>query len=131
LDILAERKDPRGLSGRVLINGLPPPPSFKYIVGYVVQDDIISGTLTVRENLMFSANVRLPDEISDEERRTRVDKIIKDLGLESCENTSVGTESIRGISGGERKRTCIGMELVLAPKILFLDEPTTGMSYDT
>lgn len=126
LDILADRKDPKGLTGRVLVDGLPPPPSFKYSVGYVVQDDIISGTLTVRENLMFSANVRLPGDLSHEERQDRVTKTIEDLGLESCAETKVGDETIRGVSGGERKRVCIGMELVLAPKILFLDEPTTG-----
>ena len=126
LDILADRKDPRGLTGRVLLDGSRPPPTFKYIVGYVVQDDIISGTLTVRENLMFSANVRLSGGITDEERRERVSRVIEDLGLESCANTKVGNEAIRGVSGGERKRACIGMELVLAPKILFLDEPTTG-----
>lgn len=78
---------------------------------------------------MFSANVRLPGEISTIERAARVKKVIEDLGLESCADTKVGTESTRGISGGERKRTCIGMELVLAPKILFLDEPTTGESF--
>jgi ATP-binding cassette, subfamily G (WHITE), member 2 len=126
LDILADRKDPHGLSGQVLVDGLPPPPTFKYIVGYVVQDDIISETLTVRENLMFSANVRLPDAISDEERKARVMETIRDLGLESCADTKIGTEFLRGVSGGERKRTCVGMELVLSPKILFLDEPTTG-----
>jgi ATP-binding cassette subfamily G (WHITE) protein 2 len=124
---LADRKDPPGLSGQVFVDGSPPPPSFKYIVGYVVQDDIISGTLTVRENLMFSANVRLPNDVSDNERKERVTKIIHDLGLESCADTRIGTEILRGVSGGERKRTCIGMELVLSPKILFLDEPTTGL----
>ena len=123
---MADRKDPHGLSGRVLVDGLTPPPAFKYIVGYVVQDDIISGALTIRENLMFSANVRLPGEVTYEERVERVQKTIQDLGLEACADTKVGNESIRGVSGGERKRACIGMELVLAPKILFLDEPTTG-----
>jgi ATP-binding cassette subfamily G (WHITE) protein 2 len=76
---------------------------------------------------MFSANVRLPNDVSDDERRERVTKIIRDLGLESCADTRMGTEFLRGVSGGERKRTCIGMELVLSPKILFLDEPTTGL----
>ncbi len=124
---MADRIDPHGLSGQVFVDGYRPPPSFKYIVGYVVQNDIISGTLTVRENLMFSANVRLPNDVSENERRARVTKIIIDLGLESCADTIVGTKLLRGISGGERKRTCIGMELVLSPKILFLDEPTTGL----
>ncbi len=124
---MADRKDPHGLSGQVLIDGHRPPASFKYMVGYVVQDDIISGTLTVRENLMFSANVRLSNDVPDDEREKRVTKIIQDLGLESCADTKIGTEFLRGVSGGERKRTCIGMELVLSPKILFLDEPTTGL----
>ena len=96
------------------------------MIGYVVQDDIVSGTLTVRENLMFSANVRLPYGTSLEEREERVERTIQELGLESCADTRIGTEFLRGVSGGERKRTCIGMELVLKPRILFLDEPTTG-----
>ncbi|CAF3868438.1 unnamed protein product, partial [Rotaria sp. Silwood1] len=100
-------------------------PSFKYTVGYVVQEDIITGTLTVRENLMFSANVRLPKDMPKSERAERVTKVINDLGLESCADTRIGTEFLRGVSGGERRRTCIGMELVLSPKVLFLDEPTT------
>ncbi|CAF4204803.1 unnamed protein product, partial [Adineta steineri] len=131
LDILADRKDPHGLSGQIFVDGYPPPPSFKYIVGYVVQDDIISGTLTVRENLMFSANVRLPADVTNNERQIRVTKVIQDLGLELCADTKMGTEFLRGVSGGERKRTCIGMELVLEPKILFLDEPTTGLDSAT
>lgn len=101
-------------------------PSFKYTVGYVVQDDIYSGTLTVRENIFFSANLRLPETVSKIEKSNRVSSIITELGLESCADTYMGTELSRGVSGGERKRTSIGMELILSPKILFLDEPTTG-----
>lgn len=127
MDILAGRKDTRGLKGEIFLDGLPISASFKYIVGYVVQDDILSGTLTVRENILFSANVRLPSEISYDERKERVERIIQELGLVSCADTRVGTEFLRGVSGGERKRTCIGMELVLKSKILFLDEPTTGL----
>jgi ABC-type multidrug transport system ATPase subunit len=98
-------------------------------LSYVVQDDIISGTLTVRENLMFSANVRLSSNISWNERKERVERVIQELGLLSCADTRIGTLFLRDISGGERKRTCIGMELVLEPKILFLDEPTTGLDF--
>ncbi|CAF2130654.1 unnamed protein product [Rotaria magnacalcarata] len=126
LDILADRKDRHGLSGRVLVDGLPRHPSFKYIVGYVVQEDIFTGTLTVRENLLFSANLRLSKTVSTLEKNARVSRIITELGLESCADTRMGTDFLRGVSGGEKKRTCIGMELVLSPKILFLDEPTTG-----
>lgn len=109
------------------MNGRSPNSSFKYRVGYVTQDDIISGTLTVRENLMFSANIRLSSTVPADERKERVSKIIHDLGLEMCADTKIGTEFLRGVSGGERKRTCIGMELVLSPEVLFLDEPTTGL----
>lgn len=126
LDILADRKDPRGRSGRILVDGSPRHPSFKYTVGYVTQEDIFTGTLTVRENLLFSANLRLPKTISSQEKLARVLRIISDLGLESCADTRMGTDFLRGVSGGEKKRTCIGMELVLSPKFLFLDEPTTG-----
>lgn len=79
------------------------------------------------ENLMFSANVRLPSNVSKAERVERVTQIIRELNLNACANTKIGSEYIRGVSGGERKRACIGMELVLWPKILLLDEPTTGL----
>ena len=88
--------------------------------------DIISETLTVRENLLFSANIRLPRSINIHERIERVDQVIRDLDLLSCANTLIGTDFVRGVSGGEKKRTSIGMELVLSPNVLFLDEPTTG-----
>jgi ATP-binding cassette subfamily G (WHITE) protein 2 len=128
LDILADRKVRYSYEGRVLINNYPRPASlaYRYMVGYVVQDDIYSGTLTVRENIVFSANLRLSQSVTREERLERVNRIIEQLGLSKCADTRMGTESERGVSGGERKRTCIAMEMVLSPRILFLDEPTTG-----
>ncbi|CAF1007342.1 unnamed protein product [Didymodactylos carnosus] len=126
LDVLAARKDPSGLNGKVLIDGQLQTVDFKYHVGYVVQDDILSGTLTVRENLAFSANMRLPTSVNQQEKSRIVARVIHELGLEKCADTYVGTDLNRGVSGGERKRTNIGMELVLSPSIIFLDEPTTG-----
>ncbi|XP_067909359.1 broad substrate specificity ATP-binding cassette transporter ABCG2-like [Heterodontus francisci] len=131
LDILAARKDRKGLSGEVLIDGIPQPSNFKCISGYVVQDDIIMGTLTVRENLLFSAALRLPSSIRFKEKEERVDLIISQLGLTKVSDSKVGTELIRGVSGGERKRTHIGMELITDPPVLFLDEPTTGLDSNT
>ncbi|XP_010137486.1 PREDICTED: ATP-binding cassette sub-family G member 2-like [Buceros rhinoceros silvestris] len=131
LDVLAARKDPAGLSGEVLIDGIPQPPNFKCISGYVVQDDVVMGTMTVRENLHFSAALRLPSSISVKEKEERVTQIISELGLSKVANTKVGTEFIRGVSGGERKRTNIGMELITEPPVLFLDEPTTGLDAST
>ncbi|CAM4785821.1 unnamed protein product [Rotaria magnacalcarata] len=127
LDLLADRKDRQGFEGEILLNGQIRTQNYKYHVGYVVQDDIVSGNLTVKENIMFSANVRLSTEYSTIEKSKTVDDVIVQLGLEKCADTVVGTEFKRGVSGGERKRTNIGMELVLSPRILFLDEPTTGL----
>ncbi|XP_015253972.1 PREDICTED: ATP-binding cassette sub-family G member 2-like [Cyprinodon variegatus] len=131
LDVLAARKDPAGLSGEVLIDGAPQPPNFKCLSGYVVQDDLVMGTLTVRENFTFSAALRLPSSISQKEKEQRVEKLIQELGLGRVANSRVGTQLIRGISGGERKRTNIGMELIIDPSVLFLDEPTTGLDAST
>ncbi|XP_043569071.1 broad substrate specificity ATP-binding cassette transporter ABCG2-like [Chiloscyllium plagiosum] len=131
LDILAARKDRRGLSGEVLIDGIPQPSNFKCISGYVVQDDILMGTLTVRENLLFSAALRLPSSIRFKEKEEKVEQIISQLGLTKVSDSKVGTELIRGVSGGERKRTHIGMELITDPPVLFLDEPTTGLDSNT
>ncbi|NXU53759.1 ABCG2 protein, partial [Turnix velox] len=143
LDVLAARKDPAGLSGEVLIDGIPQPPNFKCISGYVVQDDVVMGTMTVRENLHFSAALRLPSSISVQEKEERVSQIISELGLNKVADAKVLlqipnffclyslTELIRGVSGGERKRTNIGMELITEPPVLFLDEPTTGLDAST
>ncbi|KAM6136661.1 broad substrate specificity ATP-binding cassette transporter ABCG2 isoform 1-T1 [Phoenicopterus ruber ruber] len=131
LDILAARKDPHGLSGDILINGAPQPANFKCTSGYVVQDDVVMGTLTVRENLTFSAALRLPKSVKEQEKNERVNQIIKELGLSKVADSKVGTPFTRGVSGGERKRTSIGMELITDPAILFLDEPTTGLDAST
>ncbi|XP_068752637.1 broad substrate specificity ATP-binding cassette transporter ABCG2-like isoform X1 [Montipora capricornis] len=131
LDILAGRKDGKHLSGVVLVNGQKQPENFKCITGYVVQDDVVMGTLTVRENLHFSASLRLSRKLSKRERSKRVEETLSDLGLFHVAESKVGNEFIRGISGGERKRTNIGMELILAPSVLFLDEPTTGLDAAT
>ncbi|NXK81979.1 ABCG2 protein, partial [Amazona guildingii] len=131
LDILASRKDPQGLSGDILINGAPQPANFKCTSGYVVQDDVVMGTLTVRENLKFSAALRLPKSVKEHEKNERVNQIIKELGLSKVADSKVGTQFTRGVSAGERKRTSIGMELIIDPDILFLDEPTTGLDAST
>nr|XP_033815296.1 broad substrate specificity ATP-binding cassette transporter ABCG2 isoform X2 [Geotrypetes seraphini] len=131
LDILAARKDPYGLSGEVLIDGAPQPANFKCMSGYVVQDDVVMGTLTVRENLQFSAALRLPMTVRQKEKDARINQVIKELGLTKVADSKVGTQLIRGVSGGERKRTNIGMELITDPAVLFLDEPTTGLDAST
>ena len=100
--------------------------------GYVAQDDLIHGTLTVSENIKFSSELRS----NSDEHMLKTADIIKKLGLTRCQNTkightSVGATIIRGVSGGERKRTAIGMELVTDADLLFLDEPTSGLDSST
>ncbi|CAF1203011.1 unnamed protein product [Adineta steineri] len=131
IDILANRKTPKSFLGDVLLDGQVIDDSFKYMSGYVVQEDILSGTLTIKENIMFSLNTRLRTKLPKQERENLVAKVIEDLGLTRRADDTLGTDLKRGVSGGERKRTCIGMELVLAPKVLFLDEPTTGLDATT
>ncbi|KAK2168128.1 hypothetical protein LSH36_20g08005 [Paralvinella palmiformis] len=131
LDILAGRKDPRGLSGQVLVDGAQQPNNYKCLAGYVIQDDIVVGMLSVRENIHFSAALRLPRSVTKEQRKQRVEEVIQELGLAKCADTRIGTALKRGVSGGERKRTNIAMELITRPSVLFLDEPTTGLDATT
>ena len=127
LDILAARKDKSYLEGTVLMNDKPRSKQFKCMTGYVVQDDCLMGTLSVRENIYFSACLRLKNSFSRKEKKAKVQKVIEKLGLLEVADTKIGTEFTRGVSGGERKRTHIAMELVISPSVLFLDEPTTGL----
>lgn len=85
--------------------------------------------MTPLESFWFTANLKL--NLSYEEKARRIHTLIKDLGLEKCLNTPVGSVMTRGISGGERKRVSIGVELLVDPSLLFLDEPTTGLDSST
>lgn len=89
------------------------------------QDDILFQTMSVRECLEFAARLKLPG--TDEEKIQRVDELIITLKLKKCENTRIGGPLVKGVSGGERKRTSIGVELITDPSLIFLDEPTTGL----
>ena len=81
--------------------------------------------MTVRECLEFAAKLKLPG--SHESKMLRVTDIITELRLNKCANTKIGGPLVKGISGGERKRTSIGVELITDPNLIFLDEPTTGL----
>ncbi|CAH2036573.1 unnamed protein product [Thlaspi arvense] len=116
------------LSGLILINGKQLSiHSYKKIIGFVPQDDIVHGNLTVEENLWFHAKCRLPAEKSKADKVLVVERIIDSLGLQAVRTSLVGTVEKRGISGGQRKRVNVGLEMVMEPSILFLDEPTSGL----
>ncbi|MES1912798.1 MAG: hypothetical protein MHM6MM_005020 [Cercozoa sp. M6MM] len=93
---------------------------------YVLQQDLLLGTLTVRESLEFAAEMRLP-HLERTEIEERVTTLISELSLDKCADTRIGDASKRGLSGGELKRACIGTELVSNPSLLFCDEPTSGL----
>lgn len=101
--------------------------TLKQVSGYVVQDDLLFGNLTVEETLAYAAKLRLPSEVTEEERRERVEDALQRLGLTHCRNTIIGDELKRGVSGGERKRVCVAVELLMRPNVLMLDEPTSGL----
>ena len=79
----------------------------------------------MRECLEFSAKLKLRGTL--ESKLARVDEIIEELRLTKCQNTKIGGPLVKGVSGGERKRTSIGVELITDPYLIFLDEPTTGL----
>lgn len=128
MNVLARRMGGAKMDGVSKINGIPySNAELKTLSGYVMQDDLLNGNLTVQETLDFTAELRLPSTMTAEERKVRVDEAIHKVGLNLCRNTIIGTPTIKGVSGGERKRVCVAMELLTHPRLLFLDEPTSGL----
>lgn len=101
----------------------------KRLVGVVWQDDLMLPNLTVEETIYFSARLKTPSSVSNEEVNLIVDEVMKDLGVSHIRESLIGntTSGIRGISGGERKRVSVASELVVRPPLLLLDEPTSGL----
>ncbi|KAL3844760.1 hypothetical protein ACJIZ3_002163 [Penstemon smallii] len=124
LQILAGEIDPQ--SGTIYVNRKPLDKArFKKLSGYVKQKDTLFPLLTVEETLRFSAKFRL--RLSNRDLSSRVESLMKELGLSHVASTRVGDEKVRGISGGERRRVSIGVEAIHEPEILILDEPTSGL----
>ena len=101
---------------------------FRGRIGFVPQDDILHADLTVWQALWYAARLRLPGDTSAAEITTRLQAVIATLGLEGTEQTRVGDQLKLGVSGGQRKRVNLAMELLTDPPILVLDEPTSGLS---
>jgi ABC-type multidrug transport system ATPase subunit len=96
-------------------------------VGFVPQDDIVYAELTVRENLIYTGKFLLPRGTNLQEIEELADDTLSSLGLSRVANSLVGDVKRRGVSGGEKKRVNIGLELMKRPAVLFLDEPTSGL----
>ena len=115
--------------GRVCVNGQDLYKNFnayRMSLGYVPQDDIIHGDLEVRQALDFSARLRLPSDVSAQERSRQVQSVLEDLELQHRQDVPV-----KQLSGGQRKRVSIGVELLTKPSLFFLDEATSGLDPGT
>ncbi|CAB9516113.1 Putative white-brown complex homolog protein 30 [Seminavis robusta] len=97
------------------------------LIAYVSQEDALQESSTPREAIYFSARLRLPKRVSDEECTEIVNAILTELGLDDAADTLIGGGFNKGISGGEKRRVSIGVELVAKPTLIFLDEPTSGL----
>ena len=94
----------------------------RHRIGFVPQDDILHTPLTVRRALNYAARLRFPHDVSATERKQRIEEVLSELGLSAHAN-----QRIDSLSGGQRKRTSVALELLTKPSLLFLDEPTSGL----
>ncbi|XP_059046295.1 ATP-binding cassette subfamily G member 4-like [Achroia grisella] len=121
MDILAGYTKPT--SGNLYVNGqLRNEDSFRRRSCYILQEDQVQDMLTIYESLTIAAELKLGNHVTKEQKKKRIDEIITSLSLERAQNTRAGD-----LSGGQKKRLAIGLELISDPPIMFLDEPTSGL----
>ena len=131
LNVLAGRStavDGLDISHDITVGGRPIDPiKFRRNIAYVMQEDSLMATATPRDALRFSAHLRCPVSTSEEDINKMVEELLTLLGLQDCADVFIGNAMIKGISGGQKKRTSVGVELITKPSLLFLDEPTSGL----
>uniref|UniRef100_A0A2S2RAU7 ATP-binding cassette sub-family G member 1 n=1 Tax=Sipha flava TaxID=143950 RepID=A0A2S2RAU7_9HEMI len=111
------------IKGQILTNGHPRNMQlFKKLSSYIMQEDLLQPRLTVIESLSYAARLKIGRELSKEDKKKVVNEVLELLGVSVCRNTYV-----EKLSGGQRKRLSVALELVNNPPVIFLDEPTTGL----
>ncbi|KAJ3060586.1 hypothetical protein HDU98_003473, partial [Podochytrium sp. JEL0797] len=124
LDLLAGRKRQGTINGKILLNGTERP--IKKYSSYVTKDDSLNGSFTVRETLRWAVELNLANA-SWKSREEKVNELLAQFGLTKCADNRVGDLFQRGISGGEKRRLSIAVQLVKEPPVIFIDEPTSGL----
>ncbi|CAI0420702.1 unnamed protein product [Linum tenue] len=128
MDVLAGRKTGGYVEGNIMISRFPKKQeTFARISGYCEQNDIHSPQVTVYESLVYSAWLRLPQEVDDKTRMIFVEEAMDLIELNPLCDSLVGIPGESGLTTGQRKRLTIGVELVANPSIIFMDEPTSGL----
>jgi ABC-type multidrug transport system ATPase subunit len=132
LNVLRDKAGYGVIGGRLTVNGefdsIEP---FKRIVGFVPQEDIMHSELSVEEAITFASLLKNKFSVSTKSRLAMAEEVIDVLGLTKCRHSVIGDQEIRGVSGGQRKRVSIALEIVGNPSICFLDEPTSGLDSTT
>uniref|UniRef100_A0A7N0U871 ABC transporter domain-containing protein n=1 Tax=Kalanchoe fedtschenkoi TaxID=63787 RepID=A0A7N0U871_KALFE len=128
MDVLAGRKRGGYIEGSITISGHPKnQKTFARIAGYCEQNDIHSPHVTVYESLVYSAWLRLPQDVNSATRKMFIEEVMELVELTSLRGALVGLPGVDGLSTEQRKRLTIAVELVANPSILFMDEPTSGL----